>query len=184
MYSDEEVVRPYVRALVQAARDRKMMARVRADMEALERQWNGSPELRTWCTEAHSVPRQAHTDFVDAVWGDTMSPPVIVLLKSLSLYGLLGSVPALLRSFRRFADAAEGRIRVSVTFAAEPSEKTVALMRKKALNAYGDSAEMDVSIDPSIGAGLIVRAGNTQIDGSLAGRLRRLRNQFARAKRG
>lgn len=181
MYNEEEAARPYARALAQAARDLGLVARVRGDMEALEAQWQGSPELREWCRAFHSAPRAEHRAFVGEVWGDTLCPPVRTLLEALSENGLLATLPQVARVFRRMADRAEGRVDVTLVFAAEPSPATRAALEAKARKAYGPGAEIRVEVEPRLGAGLVVRAGHLQMDGSLAGRLRRLSQAFARA---
>lgn len=181
MYNDEEAARPYARALVQAAEALGLMARVRGDMEALEAQWQGSPELRAWCRTFHSAPRAEHRAFVGEVWGDTLCPPVRTLLEALSEHGLLSVLPHVARVFRRMADRAEGRVDVTFVFATEPSPATLAALTAKAHAAYGPTANIRTEIDPRLGAGLVARAGHLQIDGSLAGRLRRLRQTFVRA---
>lgn len=179
MYNEEEAARPYARALAQAAAELGMMARARSDMEALDAQWHGSPELREWCRTFHSAPRAEHRAFVSEVWGDTFCPPVRTLLEALSENGLLAALPQVIRVFRRLADRAEGRVSVALVFAAEPTRATLDALTAKARAAYGPAADIRAEIDPRLGAGLIVRAGHLQIDGSLAGRLRRLRRAFA-----
>lgn len=179
MVNEEEAVRPYARALVQAAADMDCLGRVREDMDALEAQWEGSKTFRDWAHAFHSLPRAEHRKQIDAIWGETMAPPTLVLLEALSVNGLMGTVPNVIKSFRRFADKAEGRLDVALVFAAPPTPATEAGLREKALAAYGAKTRVTVTVDPRLGAGLVVRAGHTQIDGSLAGRLRRLRQAFA-----
>lgn len=179
MVNEEEAVRPYARALVQAATDMGCLERVREDMDALEVQWEGSKTFRDWAHAFHSLPRAEHRKQIDAIWGETMAPPTLVLLEALSVNGLMGTVPNVIKSFRRFADKAEGRLDVALVFAAPPTPATEAGLREKALAAYGTKTRVTVTVDPRLGAGLVVRAGHTQIDGSLAGRLRRLRQAFA-----
>ncbi len=180
MYNEEEAARPYARALVQAAADLGLMARVRGDMETLDVQWQGSPELRDWCHAFHSVPRAAHRAFVREVWGESLCPPVRTLLEALSEGGLLAALPQVIRVFRRLADRAEGRVAVTFVFAVAPSQSTLETLTDKARASYGPTTEIRTEVDPRLGAGLVVRAGHLQIDGSLAGRLRRLRQAFAR----
>lgn len=179
MQNDEEAARPYARALAQAAQDLGLMARVRADMEALEAQWEGSEPLRRWARGFHSMPRAQHRATVDALWGDTMAPPTRKLLEALSVHGLLAAIPAVIKAFRRFADKAEGRLDVDIVFAAPPKPETEAALRARAVEAYGPNTRVTVATDARLGAGLVVRAGHTQFDGSLKGRLRRLRHAFA-----
>ncbi len=179
MYNDEEAARPYARALVQAAQETGQLERVRGDIEALADQWEGSQEFRDWATAFHSMSREQHKAAIDALWGDTMSPPVKVLLETLSINGGLAAIPHVIRCFHRFANALEGRIEVTFVFADTPRPETVASLTERALAAYGPHTQIQTKISPALGAGLVVRAGNLQIDGSLAGRLRRLRYAFA-----
>ncbi|MEG1480035.1 MAG: FoF1 ATP synthase subunit delta [Kiritimatiellia bacterium] len=178
MYNDEETARPYARALVSAAQDLGLLDRICGDIEALNAQWQGSKELRDWCNSFHSLPRAGHREAIDCLWGDTMAPQTIVMLEALSVNGLLSTIPLIVRVFRRFADGALGRVKVSFSFATAPSAETLALLTARAKETYGPLTEIKTAIEPRLTAGMIIRAGNKQIDGSLAGRLRRLRNAF------
>ena len=178
MYYDEAVIRPYARALVLAAQNLGMLARVRGDMEALQNQWEGSEELRDWCTTQRSLPKAAHAEAVKALWDDTMAPPTMILLEALSTAGLLSAIPQVIQVFRRFADLAEGRVDVEFVFATTPSETLLKTLTQRAIAAYGEQTQITVRTDADLGGGLIIRAGNTQIDASLKGRLARLRQLF------
>jgi F-type H+-transporting ATPase subunit delta len=179
MYYDEAVIRPYARALVLAAQKLEILARVRGDIEALQEQWDGSEELRTWCTTARSLPKAAHAEIVSAIWGDTMAKPTLILLEALSAAGLLSALPQVITVFRRFADRAEARVSVEFVFAVKPSAALLKNLTQRAMAAYGDQTQIIVNTDASLGAGMVIRAGNTQIDASLKGRLARLRQTFA-----
>jgi ATP synthase F1 delta subunit len=179
MYNEEELARPYARALAQAAVTMQLSKRVRGDIEALELQWENSSELRDWCAKNHSWPRAKHGEMVQALWGETFSKPVLVMLEALSAHGLLATIPQVIRVFRRFIDVAEGQTKVQFVFAISPTPETEALLRKKAIATYGKDVQIEMTVDASWGAGLIIRAGYTQIDGSLVGRLRRLKQTFA-----
>ncbi len=179
MYNDEEAARPYARALVQAAHETGQLDRVRGDIEALANQWEGSEELRHWATTFHSMSREQHKATIDTLWGDTLSTPVKVLLETLSMNGGLAAIPHVIRCFHRFANALEGRIVVTFVFAAPPRPETVQSLTERAIAAYGPHTHIQTKIHPPLGAGMVIRAGHLQIDGSLAGRLRRLRYAFA-----
>ena len=177
MYNEEEAARPYARALVQAAQNLGCMARVREDMEALSAQWVGSEVFREWAKRFHSMPRAKHREVVAALWGQSVCPPVRVLL---SEHGLMAVVPQVVRCFRRLADVAEGRRDVVLSFAAEPSAQTLSTLTAKAKAAYGEQTRITVEVRPELGAGVMIRAGHTQFDGTLSGRLRRLSRAFGR----
>lgn len=178
MYNEEEFARPYARALAQAAVATNCAERVRGDIEALEAQWEQCLELRDWCQCYHSWPKAKHAEIVQELWGTTFSKPVLVMLEALSAHGLLATIPHVIRVFRRFIDVAEGHTKVQFVFATSPSPETEAQLRQKAIKAYGKDVAIEVKVDGALGAGLVIRAGYTQIDGSLAGRLRRLKQAF------
>lgn len=179
MYNEEEAARPYARALVQAACDLGCLERIKADITALEAQWTGCAELRDWAMTPLSMSRQAHRDSVTLLWGDTFAPATITLLQALALNGLLAAIPQVVSSFRRLAALAETQTEVEITFATEPAADTLESLTERARARYGGQTVVSHRVDPSLGAGLVIRAGYTQIDGSLAGRLRRLRRAFA-----
>lgn len=180
MYCDEAIIRPYARALVLAAQKQGQLARVRGDIEALNAQWEGSEELRTWCNTARSLPKATHAEIVRSLWGDSMTHATCVLLEALSVAGLLSALPNVIRVFRRFADTVEQRVDIEFVFATKPSAALLQSLQKRAIEAYGEKTQFDVRIDETLGAGLIIRAGNTQIDASLKGRLARLKQTFAK----
>ncbi len=179
MYNEEDIARPYARALAKAAHRMGILAQVRGDMEALGAQWDGAEELRTWATRAQSMPRAQHEAVARELWGGTMSEQVLILLEALSANGHLAAIPHVVRCFRRFADMTDGRIDVLFVFATEPSPEELASLTRRAQEAYGPQTQICTKIDPTLGAGLIIRAGTLQIDGSLRGRLRRLCTAFA-----
>ncbi len=179
MYNEEDIARPYARALVAAAIEGQCMSTVREDMAALQLQWEHCEALRDWCQMYHSLPREKHCAMVRELWGDTFSKPVLVLLEALAIHGLLATIPLVIRLFKRFANMREGRVHVTLTFAVEPSPTMLNTLTARARDAYGNATTTEIVIDPTIGAGCIIRAGDKQIDGSLTGRLRRLRKTFA-----
>ncbi len=58
----------------------------------------------------------------------------------------------------------------------EPSEVSALTARLEQMT--GGRVELDVTVDPSLLGGLVVRVGDRLIDGSVRGRLERLRNQL------
>lgn len=180
MYNEEETVRPYVRALVQAAQTLGVLGRVREDMDALATQWEGSEVFRDWAHTFHSMPRSKHRQEIDALWGDTLAEPTRLLLEALSENGLMATVPQAVRLFRRMADRAEGRVRVAIEFAVPPEPTVSDALAAEAREAYGEKTEVTFAVNPKLGAGIRIRAGHTQIDGSLTGRLKRLSKAFKR----
>jgi F-type H+-transporting ATPase subunit delta len=111
--------------------------------------------------------------------------PVRNLLYTLAEGGdlaLLADVVAALRA--QVERAGEQRLAVEVTSSVPLTEQECQELRQKLEARFGQNLEMRYRVDPAILGGLIVRAGDKLIDGSLATRLQGMRQAMGVAARG
>lgn len=168
--------RAYARALLGSAEVRHEVESVTQDMLALELQWDGSPELRLFCTRHLPGSPLQQAGLVDQVWGHTFTPAVILFLKLLAQWGHLRLIPLITEQFQALADRAQGCQNVVATFACEPQPSEVEQVRQLVAKAYGPILKLTVKVDPALLAGVCIRVNDKQVDASLAGRIARLRN--------
>lgn len=83
------------------------------------------------------------------------------------------------REFRRLYNRRQGIVEASATSAVELDERELAALRTRLEHMTGKRVELDTNVDPSILGGIQVRLGDLLIDGSVRGRLERLRNRLA-----
>lgn len=167
--------RAYARALLGTAQARHEVERVTQDMLALDQQWRGSPELRSFChSHQHGVPSQ-RSRVIAQIWGSTFSMTSILLLERLAAWGLLHLLPLTIACFHELSDRAAGCHNVKAVFACEPQEAELAHVRKMVTDAYGPIFRLDVQVDPALLAGACFRIDDRLVDASLAGRLARLK---------
>ncbi len=171
--------RSYARALAEAAIARGLLSEVRADMEALKAQWEGSAELRAFCAVHMPGPPEGDALRVRRIWGDSFSAPTLTLIETLAAWQGLKLIPLLFKPFFALADAAEKRVGVHVTFACEPAEHELAVLEKRAHSTFGNGAILKTAVDPALLAGMVIRVGDKRIDASLAGRVARLKRALA-----
>jgi len=183
MIEDGVYARAYARALLGSAAMRQEVEGVTQDILALELQWDGSPELRLFCTRhIPGSPRQ-QAAIVDQVWGRTFTQTVILFLELLVQWGHLRLIPLITAQFQALADQAQGCHRVVATFACEPQPAEVERVRKMVSDAYGPVLKLTVKVDPALLAGVCVRINDKQVDASLAGRIARLKNGLKKPMR-
>ena len=113
----------------------------------------------------------------DAI-GGSISRPVLNLIVMMLRRGRIEALPRVAAEFRRLDDQLNGLIHAHATSAAslEPSEVSALIARLEQMT--GGRVELDLTVDPSLLGGLVVRVGDRLIDGSVRGRLERLRNQL------
>ena len=68
--------------------------------------------------------------------------------------------------------------KAEVTSALPLVDKEQTTIRKELLSSLGEKGEIEFKVDPSILGGLIIRTGETVIDGSVAGQLESLKNSL------
>ena len=102
----------------------------------------------------------------------------------LNLIGLMlrrsriDQLPRVAAEFRRLDNARQGITLATATSAAPLSQDEVRALTARVEQLTGGRVELDLQVDPSLLGGLVVRVGDRLIDGSVRGRLERLRNQL------
>ena len=126
-----------------------------------------------------AVPIADREKVVRDVLGPRVSAKTVNLLLLLVRRGradLLGAVAA---EFRRLYDRREGISHATVTSAAPLDDAEVRALNERLKGMTGGRVEVAYEVDPAILGGVVVRIGDRLIDGSVRGRLERLRNRLA-----
>ena len=109
--------------------------------------------------------------------GITGAPRNLVLL--LVRRGRIDLLPSVAREFRRLYEQREGIVQATVTSAAPLSSAEVAALSERLAGMTGGRVVITVAVDSAILGGVVVRLGDRLIDGSVRGRLERLRTRLA-----
>jgi F-type H+-transporting ATPase subunit delta len=117
-------------------------------------------------------PKKRDASLVRMLMGQ-VEPVTLNFLRLLNNKGRLVALPGIVEAAKARADAAAGRVRVSVTTAADMSNEHDALTEKIGA-AVGGAPVITWKVDPSLIGGLRLQVGDRLIDGSIASRLRRL----------
>lgn len=87
-------------------------------------------------------------------------------------------LPRVVAEFVRLDDRRQGITRASATSAAQLTDLEVKALTARLEQMTGGRIDLTTDIDPSLLGGLVVRVGDRLIDGSVRGRLERLRTQL------
>jgi F-type H+-transporting ATPase subunit delta len=110
----------------------------------------------------------------DAVTG---GPRNLVLL--LVRRGRIELLPEVAAQIRRMYDQRLGIVKATVTSAAPLTDSETSALRELLAAMTGGRVDISVQVDPAILGGVMVRLGDRLIDGSVRGRLERLRTRLA-----
>jgi F-type H+-transporting ATPase subunit delta len=125
-----------------------------------------------------SVPLERRSKALDALLGDRVSRPVRNLIQLMLRRGRIEQLPRVAAEFRRLDDERQGITHAIATSATELTPDEVRALTARLEQSTGGRISLDTQVDPSLLGGLVVRVGDRMIDGSVRGRLERLRNQL------
>jgi F-type H+-transporting ATPase subunit delta len=109
----------------------------------------------------------------------SLSAPVRNLVLLLVRRNRIEQLPRVAAEFRRLDDRRNGLTHAIATSAAPLEAAEVKAITARLEELTGGRVELETAVDPSLLGGLVVRLGDRLIDGSVRGRLERLRNQLA-----
>lgn len=125
-----------------------------------------------------AVPLETRTEMADSIFGKIAERPVLNLIGLMIRRGRIHQLTKVATEFQRLDNARQGITVATATSAAPLSKDEIRVLTERMERFTGGRVELDVQVDPSLLGGLVVRVGDRLIDGSVRGRLERLRNQL------
>jgi F-type H+-transporting ATPase subunit delta len=87
-------------------------------------------------------------------------------------------IPEIASEYRLLIDASEDRVHASVTVATEPTEPERDALARQLSRLFGKRVVPHITLNPAILGGVIVKVGDTVMDGSVRKRLSTLRQRM------
>jgi F-type H+-transporting ATPase subunit delta len=127
------------------------------------------------------VPFDVRAEALKAAMGRGAIPQLVNLLLLLVRRRRLNLAAGVAADFRRLYNRREGIVEATATSAAPLADDEIRALRERIgeLAGSGRKVDLQLAVDPSLLGGISVRLGDTLIDGSVRGRLERLRSQLA-----
>jgi len=168
------ITSPYAEAFLQVAESRKEVDQVVDQAKAVLGLWQGSPELRA-AMASPVLEVEAKKAALEKLFSDRLTPSFLNLLKLLADRQRIGILDAVLERTLELHREQRNIALATVTSATALTEEQQAELSKKVQAVAGtDKLEINLSVDPDLIGGFVVKVGSKVIDASLAGQVRRL----------
>jgi F-type H+-transporting ATPase subunit delta len=169
--------RMYARALFQAAEEEGKLERVAEDVRALATAFDEVPALRRFLRNPQVDPPEKAAVLAEI----TAEADELVrnFVRLIAEKGRAGELPEIEAELQALVDRAQNRLAVELTTAHELSEEDAGSIVETIEKASGRTVEAARSVDPSLIGGIVLQIGSFRADGSVRGRLERLRHELA-----
>ena len=125
--------------------------------------------------EAPSVSGTQKNQILAKAFGGQLPKTFVRFLEALVTHRRQMLLPQIAREYRSLLDEIEGRIHASVTVARDGDGAERAAIVKQLSRATGKEVVPHMHVNPAIIGGVVVRLGDTVLDGSVRRRLAKLR---------
>jgi F-type H+-transporting ATPase subunit delta len=172
----DSAARRYAEAAFEVALRDKTVADWRSELERAAEIAGDERALDVLANPA--IPGERRAETLRELLADGVSRPVLNLILLMLRRGRIRELLRVAAEFRRLDDDRQGITHASAISATELTQDEIRALTARLERSTGDRLALEVEVDPSLLGGLIVRVGDRLIDGSVRGRLERLRNQL------
>lgn len=125
--------------------------------------------------ESPRVSAQQKNDILTRALGGAVPRTFVRFLQALVNHRRQMLIPAIAHEYHDLVDQVEGRVHASVTVAREADERDRALVTTQLSRVLGKDVVPHFFVNPAIVGGVVVRVGDTVLDGSVRRRVAKLR---------
>lgn len=180
----EQLGKTYARALLGAALRDQASEQVIDQLRVIVTDaLGGNPKLAA-AFESPRVSAAEKSRIIDRLFGDSVHPVLLRLMKVMADRGRLGFLAAVSQAADALHDEVIGRVVAEVRTAVPLSEELRNEVTQRLSQSLGKQVRLQESVDPSLVGGMVIRVGDTVYDSSVASRIdkigRAARDGFAR----
>jgi F-type H+-transporting ATPase subunit delta len=170
----------YARALFEAAQEAGRVDDVAGDLAALASAMVDVPELRAFLRNPQIEPAGKAAVLEQLAAGADELVRNFVRLAAEK--GRAGEIPEISAELEALVARAQNRLAVELTTAHELSDAEATSIVQAIEKASGRTVEATRTVDPGLIGGIVLQVGSHRADGSVRGRLERLRHELATAQ--
>jgi F-type H+-transporting ATPase subunit delta len=128
--------------------------------------------------ESPRVSSQRKNDIIQKAYGGALPRNFVRFLQALVDHRRQMLIPAIAHEYHNLVDRVEGRVHASVTVAREADAADQELVTTQLSRALGKTVVPHFHVNPDVLGGIVVRVGDTVLDGSVRRRLAILRERM------
>jgi F-type H+-transporting ATPase subunit delta len=170
---DGSLARRYAKALLEIGRDEGQIDRFGDDLNRFARLLQGAEVANVMANPVFTLAERRSV--LDRLLpGLALHPHAVNFLRLLLDKERFAALPEIVREYRDLADTEAGRVRATVTTAADLTASTREAVTRSLTQATGKKVVLETRVDPALLGGIVAQVGGRVFDASLRTRLERL----------
>ena len=175
--NESTIGRNYAEALLALARKSDQIEEFGALINAIATAMGDDRTLRTFL-ESPKLSASSKIEILEKALGRRVPPLFLRYVETVIQKRRQMLIPQIATEYQSLLDAAENRLHANVTVAREPAEPERDALARQLSRLFGKRVVPHISTNPAILGGVIVKVGDTVIDGSVRKRLSVLKQRM------
>ena len=177
----KDIARVYASSLLDMGQQQKELPEIEEAIGFLADLVKESEEFRNFLASP-GIPKDAKKKFIEKVFGGRIPDTVIHFLKVLLDNDRQTCIVEIREAFAASVDEIHNRKKVTVISSVRLDEGMMKKLGDRLKDVFKKDVVLEEEIDEKILGGIIIKIGDTVIDGSLAKDLRNIRNNLLNSK--
>ena len=175
--NDVTIGRNYAETLLVLAKREGQQEEWGTLIESIAQAMQEDQTLRTFL-ESPKLAASRKIEILAKALGKRVPPLFLRFLETVIMKRRQMVIPEIASEYRALIDESEDRVHANVTVAREPAEPERDALKRQLSRLFGKRVVPHFSINPAILGGVIIKVGDTVIDGSVRRRLATLRTRM------
>ena len=175
--NDATIGRNYAETLLVLAKREGQQEEWGTLIESIASAMQEDKTLRTFL-ESPKLAASRKIEILAKALGKRVPPVFLRFLETVIMKRRQMVIPAIASEYRALIDDSEDRVHANVTVAREPAEPERDALTRQLSRLFGKRVVPHIAINPAILGGVIVKVGDTVMDGSVRRRLATLRSRM------
>jgi F-type H+-transporting ATPase subunit delta len=178
---DLAIARGYAEALFEVGEKGGEAEAYGPPLQALAETFRADPRTRRFF-DTPRISTEERRQAVERVLSGRVPERLLNFVMLLLVKGRQSLLPEITEAYQELLDDSTGQHRAFITMAHEPDEETVAVIAARLSELFGQEVRPEITINPAILGGLIVRFGDRWLDASLRRHLVALKREMIHAR--
>ena len=168
----------YAEALFQLSEEENITKKIYSELHDVVDLLKSNKELEN-VLKSPLISKKEKIELIEKLFSNKINKNLKNFLKILVEKGRINSLKAIELTFKQLLNDKHNIIEGTVISAIPMQDKQIKELEKKLSKKYNKNVTLENEVDESILGGVLVRLGNTQIDGSVKTRLDNIKEQLA-----